>query len=262
MKITVLASGSGGNTTYLESENTKILIDCGISFRQITNRLSQRELTIDNLEGILITHEHSDHIKGLDVTLRKIDTKCYLTEETYEGMYYKAKDNLHPSKLSFIKPYELFNINNIEILPISISHDASDAVGYIIYAEDKKIVYITDIGYLPKRDHEVLKNADMYIFESNYDITLLFTSRRPFYLKQRIDSVKGHMSNNDSAYNMAQLVGDKTKNIILAHRSKECNTNEKAIETYTEVFNDYGLNIDDYNIIVAHQDIPTNIFDL
>ena len=177
-------------------------------------------------------------------------------------MYYKTKDNLHPSKLKFITPYESFHINEVEILPISVSHDSSDAVGYIIKHNEEKLVYITDIGYLPNRDHELLRNADMYIFESNYDITLLFTSNRPFYLKQRIDSVKGHMSNNDSAYNLAQLVGDKTKQIVLAHRSKECNTNEIALETYKEVFKEYGLNIEDYNIVVAHQDIPSTTFEI
>ncbi len=262
MKITVLASGSGGNTTYLESGNTKILIDCGISFKQITTRLRSHDLNIDNLDAVLITHEHNDHIKGLDVTLKRSDAIVYLTEETFLGTHPKVKDNLVFSQVSFITPYESLNINNVEILPFSISHDASDAVGYIINTDGKKIVYVTDIGYLPNRDHDLIRNADMYIFESNYDVTLLYTSNRPFYLKQRIDSIKGHMSNNDSAYNLAQLVGDKTKNIILAHRSKECNTNELALETYNEVFKDYGLNIDDYNIIVAHQDIPTKVFEI
>jgi len=262
MKITVLASGSGGNATYLESDNTKILIDCGISYKQITTRLKTHNLDLENINGIMITHEHTDHIKGLDVTLRKHQTKCFLTEDTFEGMYYKSKQNIATENLSFITPFESFMIGSVEILPISISHDASDAVGYVIYAEGKKIVYVTDIGYLPKRDHEVLKNADMYIFESNYDITMLFTSRRPFYLKQRIDSVKGHMSNNDSAYNLAQLVGDKTKQIVLAHRSRECNSPEQILETYNEVFTDYGLDVTNYNLLVAHQDVPSPIFEI
>jgi phosphoribosyl 1,2-cyclic phosphodiesterase len=259
MKITVLASGSGGNTTYLESNGTKILIDCGITNRQITKRLEERELTIDGLKAIIITHEHSDHIKGVDVTLRKTDAVCYLTKETYEGMYFKTKDNLNTDKLSFIEPYTSFKIEDIEIVPISISHDSSDAVGFIIHAEDKKIVYITDVGYLPVTDHERLQNADIYIFESNYDVTKLFTSNRPFYLKQRIDSVKGHLSNNDSAYNMTQLIGENTKKIILAHRSKECNTDDLALDTYRDVFQEYGFNSEDYNIEVAKQDIPTKL---
>ena len=262
MKITILASGSGGNVTYLESNNTKILIDCGITYKQITTRLKTHDLNLDNIAGILITHEHTDHIKGLDVTLRRHDTMCYVTEETHNGMYYKAKDNLHPSKITHIVTNEPFMINDIEITPFSISHDASDAVGYIIKAEDKMVVYVTDIGYLPARDHDMLRNADMYIFESNYDVTMLFTSARPFYLKQRIDSVKGHMSNNDSAYNLAQLVGDKTKQIVLAHRSRECNSDEHVLTTSNEVFTDYGLDINDYNLVVAKQDYPTQLFNL
>ncbi len=262
MKITVLASGSGGNVTFIETEKTKLLLDCGITHRQIVQRLKERDQNLDGLNGILVTHEHGDHIKGVDVTMKKTTAKTYLTEDTFNGLYFKTKDNLNHNQIELITPYEKFKINDIEVLPISVSHDAKDAVGYILYHNGKKVVYLTDVGYLPNRDHELLQNAEFYIFESNYDVTLLFTSNRPFYLKQRIDSVKGHMSNTDSAYNMTQLVGDKTKQIILAHRSRECNTPELAIETYAEVFKEYGLNIEDYNIIVASQDIPSDIFTL
>ena len=261
MKFTVLASGSGGNVTYFESGSTKLLIDCGITYRQITQRLKTYDLSLDDLTGILITHEHTDHIKGIDVTRKRHDTTVYLTEDTFEGIHRNVRNNYVPNSTHFITPYEPFQINDITVTAISISHDASDAVGYLIEAEGKKLVYVTDIGYLPKRDHELFKNADIYIFESNYDVTMLFTSARPFYLKQRIDSVKGHMSNADSAYNMAQLVGPQTKKIILAHRSRECNTDELALETYKEVFDDYGLPIDEYNITVAKQDIPTELFE-
>jgi len=261
MKLCVLASGSKGNATYFESEGTKILIDCGITFKQINQRLSSIGLSLDNLNGVLITHEHTDHIQGINVLLNRIETTCYLTETTYDSLYFKTKDNIRENQMSYITPYDSFYINNIEILPFSISHDAEDTVGFILNAEGKKIVYITDIGYLPEKDVEMLSNADIYVFESNYDITMLFTSDRPFYLKQRIDSIKGHMSNNDSAYNMTKLIGENTKQIILAHPSRECNLPELAIRTYDEVFTDYGLKITDYNIVVATQDVPTKIFD-
>lgn len=261
MKITVLASGSGGNATYLESNNTKLLIDCGISYRQITKRLQDRELTVDGLDAILITHEHTDHIKGLDVTLRRNpDVTTYLTEKTHQGMFYKAKENIDTNQLSFVTPYLPFMIDDIEVTPLSISHDSSDAVGYVLRLEGKKVVYITDIGYLPVSDHDALRDADVYIFESNYDVTMLYTSSRPFYLKQRIDSVKGHMSNTDSAYNLTQLVGEHTKKIILAHRSKECNTDQCVLDTYHNVFGDYDLDASTFDIEVAHQDIPTKLF--
>ena len=262
MKFSVIGSGSKGNVTYLETNNTKILIDCGLSFKQINVRLKSHDLNLDNLDGVFITHEHTDHVAGLDVLLRKVDTKAFMTEITYDSLKYKVKENVSVSKISFVTPYEKQVINDCEILPFSISHDASDAVGYVIYAEDKKIVYITDTGYLPVKDYELLENADAYVFESNYDVTMLFTSDRPFYLKQRIDSVKGHLSNNDSAYNMVKLVGENTKQIVLAHPSRECNTKEAATNTYNEVFNDYGLKITDYNLVVATQDIPTKLFEI
>lgn len=259
MKLTVLGSGSKGNTTYIELDQTKILIDCGLSYKQIIKRLQDQSLDLEDLQGVLITHEHTDHIAGLNVLLKNNHTQTFLTKETYESFYYKYSENIYESQLVFIEPHKEFTIGNITIYPMSISHDASDAIGYIIYGENKKIVYITDIGYLPKKDHKILSNADVYVFESNYDVTMLFTSNRPFYLKQRIDGVKGHMSNTDSAYNLSQLVGDKTKHIILAHPSRECNTKELASDTLKEVFSDYGLNVSDYNIIVANQDIPTPV---
>lgn len=262
MKFSVIGSGSKGNVTYLETNNTKILIDCGLSFKQINVRLKAQDLNLQNLDGIFITHEHTDHVAGLDVLLRNLGSTVYMTEITYDSLKYKVKENISESLVSFITPYEKQVINDCEILPFSISHDASDAVGYVIYAEGKKIVYITDTGYLPLKDFELLENADAYVFESNYDVTMLFTSNRPFYLKQRIDSVKGHLSNNDSAYNMAKLVGENTKKIVLAHPSRECNTAEAALNTYDEVFTDYGLKIADYNLEVATQDIPTKLFEI
>lgn len=262
MRTIVLASGSGGNVTYVEHKDTTILIDCGISYRQVIQRLRDNSLSLDQLNGILITHEHGDHIRGLDVILKRHNIVAYMTEETYLGIPDRVRLNLDSDKIAFVQPYEVFELRDLTITPASISHDASDAVGYIIEFDNKKLVYVTDIGYLPKRDHELFANANMYIFESNYDVTMLFTSKRPFYLKQRIDSVKGHMSNTDSAYNLAQLVTSNTSHIILAHRSKECNTDELVLSTYRDVFMEYGLNIEDYTIIVAHQDIPTTLFEL
>jgi phosphoribosyl 1,2-cyclic phosphodiesterase len=261
MKVCILGSGSKGNTTYVEIEQSKFLIDCGLSHRQITNRLKQNELSLDNLDGILITHEHGDHIAGLNVTLPKTDALLYVTEETLESFYHKYTSNLPPDKVHHILPHQEFDIKDVRVFPLSISHDASDAVGYVIYHKDKKLVYITDIGYLPQKDYELLSNADMYVFESNYDVHLLFTSNRPFYLKQRIDSVKGHMSNADTAYNLAQLVGNKTKHIVLAHPSRECNTVDLVLDTISEVFEEYGIDQTQFTIEVATQDVPTKIYE-
>jgi phosphoribosyl 1,2-cyclic phosphodiesterase len=262
MDIIVLASGSGGNVTYLEQGGTKLLIDCGISYRQIGTRLAKVGRNLEDLSGVLITHEHSDHIKGLEMLMKRHDATVYLTANTYHGLSKAVQESLPASRTTFVQSYDTLWHDALRITPLSVSHDASDAVGYVIEAEDKKLVYITDIGYLPKRDHDLLRDADMYIFESNYDVTMLFTSNRPFYLKQRIDSVKGHMSNTDSAYHLAQLIGPSTRRIVLAHRSRECNTDELVLTTYHDVFAEYGLHLSDYEVIVASQDHPTPLFQL
>lgn len=261
MKVCTLGSGSKGNVTYFEIGNSKFLIDCGLSFRQITTRLHSQGLSLDGLDAILITHEHSDHIAGLNVTLPKTEASLFLTEETHESFYHKY-NNIPHDRIEYITPHQEFFIQDVKVYPLSVSHDASDAVGYVIHYQNKKIVYITDIGYLPQKDYELLSNADMYVFESNYDVHLLFTSSRPFYLKQRIDSVKGHMSNADTAYNLAQLVGDKTKHIVLAHPSRECNTKELALETIIEVFDEYGIDHSSISIEVATQDVPTVVYEI
>ena len=146
MKVCVLGSGSKGNTTYFEVGNSKFLIDCGLSHRQTTNRLKQRELSLDDIDGILITHEHSDHIAGINVTLPKIDGLMYVTEETHESFYHKYNSNLPVSKVHYIEPHQEFTIKDVRIYPLSVSHDASDAVGYVIYHLGKKVVYITTLS--------------------------------------------------------------------------------------------------------------------
>jgi phosphoribosyl 1,2-cyclic phosphodiesterase len=262
MKLTVLASGSKGNATFVQTPSATILIDVGISHRQVKRRLIDQGLSLDTLDAILITHEHTDHIKGLNVTLKHHSVPVFVTKRTYQNMFFKTKENIDESLMTFITPYETFKVNNCTITPFRVSHDAEDTVGYVLEEDGKKLVYVTDVGYLPKTDYPLLQNANGYVFESNYDVTLLFTSNRPFYLKQRIDSVKGHMSNTDSAYNMTQLIGVNTTHIILAHPSRECNTKEHALNTYKEVFSDYGIDMSSFKLVVASQDIPTPFFKL
>jgi phosphoribosyl 1,2-cyclic phosphodiesterase len=190
MEITVLASGSKGNATLIQNGNTSILIDAGISYLQLQKRLTFHQINIKKIDAVLVTHEHSDHIKGLDVLLRKEKPTVFLTEHTLKSAPIKLQETILLNSFQIIEAYQKFIFNEIEIIPFSVSHDSSDAVGFVLYNEGKKIVYCTDIGYLPDRDFDLLRGANLYIFEANYDVTLLFTSARPFYLKQRIDSVK------------------------------------------------------------------------
>ncbi len=262
MNITVLASGSKGNATYLETAQTKLLIDAGISYRQLKLKLQENNIDLNTLDAVLISHEHTDHTKGLVNILKYTKATLYTTEKTYQHLNTKTTFNLEESPFIAINPDALVKLNDITIEPIRVSHDAVDTLGFIIHNTTKKLVHMTDVGYLPIEDYPKITNADMYVFEANYDVSLLFSSNRPYYLKRRIDSVKGHLSNADSAYHLTQIIGDKTKRIILAHPSEECNTEYHVLETFKDVFNSYDIAYDNYDIVVAKQYQPTKVYKL
>lgn len=252
MKVIVLSSGSKGNTTFIETENTKILIDCGNTCKYICKKLESIDVQPEEIDGILISHTHVDHINGLKVFLNKYNTKVYLTEKMQ-------------SDLQFVENYYFvndhnFTINDIQVDIIKTSHDASDSQGFIISNNNKSAVYITDTGYINIKYHEILKNKDLYIFESNHDIEMLNNSKYPFHLRKRILSDKGHLSNYDSAKYLADFIGENTKYILLAHLSEENNTYELAYETLLARLNVCGKHVD--NIIIAEQNRETELIEL
>ncbi len=260
MEITILGSGSKGNATYIKTKSAAFLIDAGLSYKQINERMHARGLSLIPLDAVFLTHEHSDHTKGLHQLIKKTGTPLWAVKDTYKAALSKKKtlpeDHTH-------KPFEAhlpFEFKGVRFTPIRTSHDAAHAVGFVIEEAGKKLVYITDTGYLDERDFPRITNAHMYIFESNYDISMLYTSQRPHYLKQRIDSIKGHLSNTDSAYYLSRIVGEATRHIVLAHPSEDCNTESCALDTLRNVFESYELSIDTYDVHVAKQKEPTKTF--
>ena len=245
MKVTVLSSGSKGNTTYIESEKCKILIDAGNSSKYILNKLE--ELNIN-----LITHTHTDHTKGLPVLLKKINPCVYMTEKMRPYLDYVENYNLIDS--------ETIDIKDLNINVIKTSHDTEDSVGYIINNQNKSIVYITDTGYINNKYHKLLKNREIYIMESNHDIEMLNNGKYPFELRQRILSDKGHLSNYDSAKYLSKFIGDKTKYILLAHLSEENNTKELAYNTLIDRLEKEKIQID--NIILTEQNKETELINI
>ena len=252
MKVSVLSSGSKGNTTYIETKNAKILIDAGNSSKYILEKLQELNVNPNDIDAILITHIHVDHVKGLPVLLKKINPTVYMTEK------------MHPY-LDYIENYTIIEtdtitIKDIEVNVIKTSHDTDDSVGYIINNEGKSIVYITDTGYINRKYFDLLKNRNIYIMESNHDIEMLNNSKYPFALRQRILSDKGHLSNYDSAKYISKFIGSKTKYVLLAHLSEENNTKELALETLDKRLKKEKIAID--NIIIAKQNQATDLINI
>lgn len=226
MKVQVLSSGSKGNTTYIESGSTKILIDIGNNCKYVTEKLKGIGVDPKELNGILITHTHIDHIKGLKVFSNKYNTK----------VYFSSKMQL---ELDYVNNYSIIEegtlqLNNLTINIIKTSHDVTESFGYIIESNQKSLVYITDTGYINQKYFKILSNRNIYILESNHDIQMLNNGPYPFKLRQRILGDKGHLSNYDCSKYLSNFIGNNTKYIMLAHLSQDNNTPELAYTTLIE----------------------------
>jgi phosphoribosyl 1,2-cyclic phosphodiesterase len=229
MKIKTIASGSKGNCTIVCCNDTNLIIDMGITFLTLQKCLEENSLSFNDFSGILITHCHNDHIKGLSTLMKKTQLKAYIPKEMYESM----KEYIPYPKCIFIE--DNFQINDVEIELIHTSHDAPASVGYIIKQDDKSLVYVTDTGYINRKFLERMKNHDLYLIESNHDEIMLMDGPYPRFLKERVISDRGHLSNHTTAGYLKKIIGPKTKNIILAHLSETNNTKEKALEAIKEV---------------------------
>ena len=224
MKIQTIASGSKGNCAIIICENTKIIIDMGISFVTLKRSLEENSLSFTDFSGILITHNHSDHINGLKTLISKTKLNAYITKDMYESI----KDYIPKERCIFVD--EEFNINDLNIELIHTSHDAPVSNGFIISNNNKSIVYITDTGYINRKILNKITNKDLYLIESNHDEIMLMDGPYPRFLKERVISDRGHLSNKTTAKYLTKLNGDKTKYVILAHLSETNNTPEKALE--------------------------------
>ncbi len=235
MKITVLASGSKGNCTLIETAENKFLIDVGISYRLLVAKLNEVNVNITDIDAVFITHEHVDHVKGLEVLIKKNNIYVILSHGTYQAIVSK-KIGVTYEYFNVISPDEEVFLNHTSIVPILVSHDANEPFGYIIRHNDKKIVYLTDSGYVSQENEEKIKEADVYIMETNHNIEMLMCTNRPWSLKQRILSDKGHLCNEDALNTLLRVVSEKTKVIYLAHISEEANNVDLLLLTVKELF--------------------------
>lgn len=262
MKVVVLASGSLGNATYIMGKKGNILIDAGISRRQILNRLSQVGISSFDANAILITHEHCDHTSQLPGVLGNYDVTYYITEKSFYALNPRIFNGIKDKMHVIINPMETFEIAGIKVSTIDLSHDSMECLGYILEEDGKKVVYVADTGYLHQDYYSMLKGADVYLMEANHDPYLLMNSNRPMLLKKRILGDNGHMSNQDGAAAICYLADNNTKAIFFMHRSKECNDLETLKETVEGVFEDFSLSVNDFDVLYAEQDYPTKIVEV
>ena len=239
MKIYILESGSRGNCSLLEDDGHLYLIDMGVPLFVLEEGLAKINHKMIDIEAMFLTHEHYDHTKGIKY-LNPLPIYC--TAGTWDA-----------TNTVDITPYEPFKINNLTVTPLSISHDVNNPVGFLFENGKEKFVYITDTGFIPQKTLEYLSNADYYVMESNYDFKMLCNCDRPASLIRRISSDTGHLSNKDSARYMTRLIGEKTKQIVLAHISMESNSHEVALETYYKIFKKAHIDLEKVSIICADQ---------
>lgn len=254
MKVTVLASGSKGNCTYIETSESKILIDLGTSSLYVEKALKELNVDPHTIDAIILTHTHVDHVSGLRVFIKKYHTPIYLTKVMLKELQ---------NSIVVPKYYDIeseIKIKDVHIVPIKTSHDTEDAQGYVIDSDSHSLAYITDTGYLNVKNHSLLKNKEMYIIESNHDVNMLMEGRYPFHIKQRILGDRGHLSNEQCTYYLSKFIGEDTKHIILIHLSQDNNTAELAFTTLKNMLDDHGIDMD--KIIVSNQKERTEVINL
>lgn len=242
LKVSILASGSSGNVTYIESEKKKLLVDSGLSGKKINELLKKIDRDASDLDGILVTHEHRDHIHGVGVLARKYHLDVYANEKTWEAMSPIIGEIKTEQKFIF-EMGKTLSIGDIDIESFGVSHDAIAPQFYSFHKNDKRFVMLTDTGYVSDSMRGILSNADAYLFESNHDIEMLRMGAYPWHLKQRILGDKGHLSNEDGALALAEIIGNKTKRIYLGHLSKDNNIKELAHMTAESILKEKELDV-------------------
>lgn len=257
MKLCSIASGSSGNCIYIGGGNTHLLIDTGISKKKIEEGLSQIGISGDELDGILITHEHSDHIQGLGVFSRKYKVPVYATPGTIRGIEnYKSLGKMPEGLLHKVTIDTEFAIGELSIRPFAISHDALEPSGYRIENEEKKIAIATDLGVYDEYTIDNLKDVNAIVLEANHDVHMVEVGPYPYPLKRRVLGNQGHLSNELSGRLLCDILHDNLQCVMLGHLSKDNNYESLAYETVKlEVtLGDNPYNGEDVHIVVAKRD--------
>ncbi|KML40613.1 MULTISPECIES: MBL fold metallo-hydrolase [Bacillaceae] len=257
LQFSVLASGSTGNAIFVETEEHSFLVDAGLSGKQMEGLFQHIGRDIGKLSGILVTHEHSDHIKGVGILARKYNLPIYANEKTWLAMDGLIGQVPVDQKFHFdMEAVKTFG--SLDIQSFGVSHDAADPMFYVFHHNGKKLVLITDTGYVSDRMKGLISNAEAYVFESNHDVQMLRMGRYPWNIKRRILSDVGHVSNEDAALAMSEVAGDRTKSFYLAHLSQDNNIKDLARMAVAQTLESRGIIVgEQFDLFDTDPKVPT-----
>jgi len=243
LRFSVLASGSTGNAFYIESNKEKLLVDAGLSGKQMDKLFDEVQVSPADLYGILVTHEHSDHIKGLGIIARKYNLPIYANQKTWNAME-RSIGKLSLDQKFVFNMEEVKTFGDIDVESFGVSHDAAEPMFYVFRHGGKKVALVTDLGYVSERIKKTIEGADAYVFESNHDVGMLRMGRYPWSVKRRILGDSGHVSNEDCGLALTDVIDNNTKRIYLAHLSKDNNMKDLARMSVDNILRERGIEVE------------------
>jgi phosphoribosyl 1,2-cyclic phosphodiesterase len=262
LKFCSLSSGSSGNCYYIGSTDGGILIDAGISAKNIRKFLDEKGISINTIMGVLVTHNHTDHIKGIEVLSRKYSIPVYTSIRVWESII-KPGSKISRDYFREIFLQKIFNVAGIDIEAFPVSHDAPETIGFYINSGGKKITVATDLGYISEQAAAYIREANLLVIESNYDENMLLAGHYPPFLKKRIMSDKGHLGYHQTSAFLADNINGNLEHICLAHLSKQNNTPELALQSISEALQiNHGQAITGVGLTVLRRNLPSEIIGL
>ncbi|MCM3758027.1 MBL fold metallo-hydrolase [Sporosarcina aquimarina] len=240
MRFSILASGSTGNSIYIENDSGAYLVDAGLTAKRIEAQLAKIGRSMKDVNAIFVTHEHSDHIKGVGVLARKHGVPIYANQKTWQAMDGLVGDISLEQRFQFDME-TVHSFGSISIESFAVSHDSVDPMFYVFHEDDRKLAIITDTGYVSDRMKGIIKSADSFVFESNHDVGMLQMGRYPWSVKRRILSDVGHVSNEDAAIAMNDVIEQKETQIYLSHLSRDNNMKDLARMSVEQTLQTCGI---------------------
>ncbi len=258
LRFTVLSSGSTGNAMVVQSGDVNLLVDVGFSAKKMDQLMKEREISGSDIDAILVTHEHSDHIKGLGAFARKYDLPIYANEKTWEELNRQigeiAEENKHVMETGSFRDF-----GTLKVESFGISHDAAEPVGFCFHEGEQKLALATDLGYMSSKVKETISDADAIVLETNHDVEMLRMGHYPWNIKRRILGDKGHLSNEAAAEALCDVMTSKTKSVYMAHLSRDHNLMDLARLTVNNIVEERGVSLKEQKVqlVDTYFDRPT-----